>query len=978
MTRNKKISIAAVTILILYSLAGFFLLPYVIQKMLPEKLGSALNRSTSVRNVRFNPFTLTLTLQGFQVKEKDGAALFIAFDELMVNAQLSSLFHMGPVVKEITLVKPVLHITRMAGERFNFSDMLEKKEPETEQPEQTEAPPLQFSINNIQIRNGEIQIDDQVVRKTHSITDLTFTLPFISNFDKHIDTHTKPGLNLKFNDTQITAEVATKPFTQSRETSLHLIISGIDLPRYFGYVPSDPGFTVTDGTLDIDSQIFFKQPADQTSFLQVSGTVTLANLALVDTSEQSLVRLAELAVELAPSRVLEKEIHLKNITLKKPEIEVRRDAAGTVNLLALGGKSEPAAQEETTEEPSSAQPSEPVTIMVDSLSVNSAWIRMQDGFVSESTAKTLTKPVAFTVGPMNLDVQHFTTQPSQQADFRFNSGINEKGDLEINGRFGISPITADGKFAARDIVFTWLEPYLRDNIELAIADGQFSSSGSITVAKKEDQDVTVSLKCDASVENVKTADKIQGENFLTLGGLYLNQVDVTVNPTQVAVGEIKIQNLTNRIIVYDDGTLNLNRILPAPAAPEAPKEEAAPERPEPPSASDAVPVTISQVTLQDIKVGFLDKQAQPNFSTNLKLTRGGIAGLTSENFKSADVSIQGNVDDYAPLEITGKINPLQEELYTDIKINLKELELSPFTPYSGKFIGRAIEKGKLSLNLEYRIDKNVLTAEDKLLFDQLTMGKDMESPDAQNIPIDLVISILQDRKGKIHLDVPISGRLDDPDFSLKNVIVQTFLNIVEKAATSPFDLIAGIAGGGEELQYIEFQPGADGIDDKGGQKLDAVITVLYERPGLKLGLTGYIDEQQDRTGLQTMALDQKIKNRKRLALIADGQSPGPVEQIEISAAEYPDYLKQVASEEMDMDFEEGTPLETMKEQIRNRIAVNDSDLRLLAINRAKSVRAYILRDDRIEPERLFLSEAASLAPEKKDQYASERVELSLQ
>jgi uncharacterized protein involved in outer membrane biogenesis len=977
MSRNKKIAIAAALTLILYSLTGFLAFPYLIQKMLPEKLSLVLKRPVMIREVKFNPYTLTLSMEGFSVAEKSSSKTFLFFNRLLVNVQWSSLFQLALVVKEVSLDGPMIHISRISDQVFNFSDLLEK--PDHQQPappaKQT-VPPLLFSISNIQIIGGNIEVEDQVAKKTHNISNLSFSLPFISNFEKYHETHTKPGLNVRINDTQLTAHAAIKPFTDSMETQLNLDIKGIDLHQYFGYVPVDLGFFLTKGLLDIRSNIVYTQQPDKPMFLKISGIIALSDLELVDMDKKPLIKLAKLDLELAPSKVLEKEILLKKIAVTKPEINIERDASGSINLLTLAPPSVPSVDPEKPPEPKeSAQPSDLLRLFVDHLSVNEAWVRLKDLDVNEAIRKADQKPVETILGPTKLDITHFSTLPDQKMDFRIHTQLNGKGDIEADGELGISPISVNGQFAIKNLVFTWIEPYLQDIVRLAITSGRFSSSGKVTVKTDEKKEFQAALTCNASVEDLKTEDKIKGESLLQLDGLFLNQVDVSYHPTRVTTGEIRIQGLTSQMIVHENGELNLKQIMVSKTSP-GPKSSA--KTAEQPSDSPAMPITINQVALKDIHVRFLDKQIQPDFSSNIKLSEGTIAGLTSENFQKADVSIHGKIDDYAPIEITGKINPLQDTLFADMEFRLQDMELSPLTPYSGKFIGKAIEKGKLSLDLKYKIEKNTLSAEDKVLFDQLTMGKDMESPDSLNLPVNLAISILKDRKGQIHLDIPVSGRLDDPEFSLKGVILQTIVNIMEKTAASPFTMISGIAGGGEDLQFIEFLPGDSEVHDPSRLKLDSIITVLYERPGLKLEMTGYVDDQQDREELKDRMLDQKIKTRKRMALIQDGLSPAPVEQIQVNADEYQVYLKQVYATEISSSSSEKMSLENMKTQIRNSLVVNDSELRLLALNRAKAVKAYILKDKRIEPGRLFLTEAATLSPKQKDQYASGRVELSLQ
>ncbi|RJP78162.1 MAG: DUF748 domain-containing protein, partial [Desulfobacteraceae bacterium] len=254
MSRNKKLSLAAAVIFVLYSLTGFFVIPYLVQKMLPEKLSDALKRPVTIREARFNPYTLTLSLEDFSVAEKNNTSLFLSFNRLLVNVQMSSLFRLGLVLKEISLDAPVIHITRISETTFNFSDLLGKPEEETPEPPEEQSPAVfPFSISNLQIVNGEIKVDDQVVRKTHTISNLYFSLPFVSSFEKHLEIHTKPGLKFQVNDTKITADVSAKPFADSMETTLDLNVSGIDLSSYMDYLPGDIGFIITKGLLDVQS-----------------------------------------------------------------------------------------------------------------------------------------------------------------------------------------------------------------------------------------------------------------------------------------------------------------------------------------------------------------------------------------------------------------------------------------------------------------------------------------------------------------------------------------------------------------------------------------------------------------------------------------------------------------------------------------------------------------------------------------------------
>ena len=165
----------------------------------------------------------------------------------------------------------------------------------------------------------------------------------------------------------------------------------------------------------------------------------------------------------------------------------------------------------------------------------------------------------------------------------------------------------------------------------------------------------------------------------------------------------------------------------------------------------------------------------------------------------------------APLEITGKLNPLGKDLFVDLNVKFKDIDLSPMTPYSGKYVGYKIQKGKLFMDLKYQIVKRKLDSQNKIFFDQFTLGDKVESPQATKLPVRLAISLLKDRKGEIHLDIPVTGSLDDPKFSVFSIILQVLGNLIAKAATSPFALIGAMMGGGEQLDYLEFDYGSAAV-----------------------------------------------------------------------------------------------------------------------------------------------------------------------
>jgi hypothetical protein len=282
----------------------------------------------------------------------------------------------------------------------------------------------------------------------------------------------------------------------------------------------------------------------------------------------------------------------------------------------------------------------------------------------------------------------------------------------------------------------------------------------------------------------------------------------------------------------------------------------------PESAAPPTPVAIETVSFQGGRINFTDHFIKPSYSANLLEVGGRVSGLSSEETRMAEVDLRGTLENYAPLEITGKINPLRNDLFVDLKIDFKDMDLSSLTPYSGRYAGYTIEKGKLSLSLKYLIVNRKLDASNNVFLDQFTFGDAVESPDATKLPVRLAIALLKNRKGEIALDLPLSGSLDDPQFSLGRVIVKIIVNLLAKAATSPFALLGAVFGGGEELTYLEFNYGTETPDGPGEAKLMTLVKALHERPSLRLEIAGHVDKEKDREALRQALFDRKVRSQK--------------------------------------------------------------------------------------------------------------------
>jgi len=334
--------------------------------------------------------------------------------------------------------------------------------------------------------------------------------------------------------------------------------------------------------------------------------------------------------------------------------------------------------------------------------------------------------------------------------------------------------------------------------------------------------------------------------------------------------------------------------------------------------------------------------------------------------------------------IRDRINPLREDLFIDLKLSFKDIDLSPVTPYSGTYLGYTVEKGKLFLDLKYLIDKKQLNSENNVFIDQFTFGKKVESEKATSLPVRLAVALLKDRKGEIHLDLPVSGRTDDPQFSIWGVVWQVVKNLITKAVTSPFALLSSMMGGGQDFSSIPFALGSSTLSQAEEQKLTALAKALADRPGIKVEIKGYVEREKDSEGYRRELLNHKLRSEKFL-LLAKGRQVKPGENadsLQILPEESSKLLKAVYKKEKfpkprnAIGLVKDLPDDEMRKLIIANTIVGETELQGLARERATTVMDYLVKTGGLPAERLFQkNDDIHKAPEK-DGAVRSRVEFN--
>ena len=372
-------------------------------------------------------------------------------------------------------------------------------------------------------------------------------------------------------------------------------------------------------------------------------------------------------------------------------------------------------------------------------------------------------------------------------------------------------------------------------------------------------------------------DEVLFDDFAKWDALDMTGINAALQPDKFQIDQIKFAGLSTSMIVGPDHRLNFLTIMPPKAASAQPDTNTAPPKiPE---------LTLGEFVFTNASLHFADRSIEPNCLFDVQAFSGSVKNISSLVQTPSDLDIKGKIDEFSTFSLGGKLNPMPNRLFTDIAITFTNTGLTAFSPYTEKYAGRPLEKGKLSLALHYKIDRKTLDSQNGIFIDQLTLGAKNSSTNATSLPVKLAIALLKDRNGRIKLDVPVAGHLDDPKFKLWPIIWHVIGNLIVKAATSPFSLLGSMFGGGKELT-VSFEPGHADVLPADGKILDALAKSLYDRPTLTLEISGSVDPARDRDELLRAKFERQIKAIYIKELTDAGKPPVAAEELTLAPADY--------------------------------------------------------------------------------------------
>ncbi len=1050
-----RVAIGLLTLIAAFGLFGYWVLPGIIKSQ-AERSGSALlHRAVTIEHIGVRPYSLALTLDGVRLMEPDGRGVLASFDQLQVQLSVASLVRLAPVIKQVRLIHPFVHLVRTGEHQYSIDDILaalSQPAPPRQGPLAGQAPaPARFAVYNIQVEGGRFEFDDLPQHAHHTVSDFRLGIPFVSSLPAQEAVFVEPSLSALINGAPLAIRARARPFASSREAVVDLDLDHVELGAYLKYLPFVPGFKLPGGQLDLHVQASFEQAPDKPPVLALSGRATLDSLRIDSLDDQPVLNLARLALVLAKADPAAGRYDVERVGITGLDLNLVKGPDHRLNLISLmppqrAGSTAPDPDGGTT-----AADATPLQVNVAEVAIQDAAVHFADrdrlrplqasverfdmtigaseldlrgrrlrlGTIASKQAsfklqqtlasatsqpvpdtdamavargaaepgpqpfvvsigqlsiqdwgarietRGLRQPAVTTVSGFSLAAEGLSSAAGAPASFQVKAAVNRRGALALAGSISLAPVSADLKVDLTDVDLLALQPYVTEHVNLLVTQANLSSHGRLSVAQNVDGSFKGGFRGELALGNLATIDKLSGNDFLDWKSLRFVGIDLRLAPLALDIEQIALSDFFARVLVDPGGRINLQDIVRGQADQQRSLTEAAPAAAAPvaqaPPASRAIPaIRIGAVTLQGGNVRFTDNFIKPKYTANLVDLEGRISGLSSQADSAATVDMRGQVNN-APLLIAGAINPIKGDLFVDLKASVHGMELAPLSPYSGKFVGYGIERGKLSFDVGYKLEHRQLTAENRLVLDQLTFGDKVDSPSATQLPVQFAVALLKDRNGVIDVDLPIGGSLDDPQFSVGGVILKVIVNLVTKAVTSPFALLGSLFGGGEELSFVEFDPGHAEIAASGETRLHALASAMSERPALNLQIGARVDPAADRDALRHLQLERSVRSLKLQDLVAKGES-ATLAQVAVSPEEYPRLLERVylaripgaGSAHGSPDAQAALPPAEIEQRLLASMQVGDDDLMALGDRRAQAVKRWLQETGKVPEQRLFL------------------------
>jgi hypothetical protein len=856
----------ALIVVAVYGAAGFFLAPWLIERTLIGTLSERLALDTEVARVRLNPFALSLTVDDLAVTETDGQPL-IAFEQFYVNFQLASLIRWAWSFDEIHLTRPAFRFERITESETNFGALADRwastagaADPEPASSEPGQIPRL--VIADLKIIDGRLTIVDRTPNEPFS-TDLSpidlgvmdlSTLPDQSG-TQQVTIRTESGAELGW-----TGSLSVIPLALAGEIRLQGTYTPV-LFRYFRDELALPlGFEGGTVSARLDYLIEMDDQGVLTARMENLES-TLRGLQVSQPDHPELVQVGSLSMSggrlLWPERI----VHLDRVDIDAVLIQAFRGADGS--YLPASTAAEATVPEATAPSPSATAVRSAEAPTVDpgnGADGSDAWqvsIAVIDlsGWQLTHIDTTL-DDARLELRDFGLTLNDFALTDGQSMPLAMSLTLAPTGALELSGQLRLFPDPGfAGSLTGTGLAIAAAQPYLSRVADIDLEDGSISFSGALTAGGE----TPFEYRGDFRLEDLLLNDRARKERLFSWDRLSADKLVAT--PSALEISLLSLEAPYARVSIDRDGSSNIQRTLAV--EPAGSSQADAPSADGPSNGSPAeFHVIVGKTEISNGSSRFTDLALPLPFDAEVSAISGRISTLATNSREPARVEINGQVNEYGQLNIDGSISAFAPTENTDISIDFDNINLPSVSPYTIKFAGRAIAEGRTDLTLSYRLEDGEVNGANRMVIRDLMLGEKVDQPGAMDLPLDMAVALLKDGEGKVDLSFPVSGSVDDPEFSYSGAVTKALSNVIGGIVAAPFRLLGSLVGmAPDELEHVGFEPGESTITPPQRETLSKLTDALMQRPQLVLEVAPVVSSDADRRAMAETLVDEAIAGR---------------------------------------------------------------------------------------------------------------------
>ncbi len=862
--------VIAFIVVLLYGAAGFLLAPWIVERTLVSTLAERLSLETRVGNLSINPFSLSLKIDDLAVVESDGQTL-LSFDRFYVNFQLSSLFRWAWSFNEIHLISPYVHFERLTETDSNLTELAARwvatAAPEATQqaPDQQEASGIpRLTVADLRIIEGQVTVSDQA-RAVPFSTDLAPIDLALADFSTLPETSGRQQVTIR---TESGAEVGLTGTLSVNPLSLdgHLRLEGTYTPTLFRYFRDELALPLTFDGGAVQAQLDYRiaMDAEDEMTVALSGlTGTLSGLNVNQPEHPHLVELGLLSLESGSLSWPGKIVRIERLAVDDLLLRLFRDADGSY----LPGRAAPAggtasttesATESTAEESddSSAEDrrEEGIEAVADDAGawqVEVAEIALNRGRIIHTD--TTLDDGAIEIPTLNLTLQDFALAPGREMPINLDLALLPGGTVRLDGTVQLFPeVRLTSVLTVEGLALAAGQPYLSSVANIGIDDGSLSLGGNLAIGGEQ----SLLYQGNLEIDGLSLLDRVQEEALFAWQTLTVDQLTLTTKAVELSV--LSIDQPYARVEIERDGTTNIERTF-VPTATEEGADTPAEAPAAQPAGGAGFGLTIGETRITGGSANFTDLALPLPFQADISSIDGKLSTFATGSSAPSEVDITGQINEYGALNIEGSISANDPTAATDITVDFDNVNMPRMTPYTVKFAGRAIADGRTDLTLSYRLDAGALEGNNRLVIRDLTLGEKVEQPGAMDLPLDMAVALLKDGEGNVDFSFPVTGSIDDPEFSYSGAVMKAFSNVIGGIVAAPFRLLGSLVGmAPDELEHIGFEPGEATIAPPQRETLAKLAEALGQRPQLVLEVAPVRNTAADQIAIAERALDLEI------------------------------------------------------------------------------------------------------------------------